>query len=398
MIEDAVATGTIEDDDDPPALSIADESALENVGTMAFTVTLGAPSAKMVMISYATADGSAESGMDYTESSGRVTFAPGDALMQEIRVPIIDDALDEEDEDFTITLSGESNATIRDAVATGTIEDDDDPPALSIADERESEDVGTMTFTVTLSAPSAKTVRVDYATMDDTAESGTDYTARNGMLTFLAGDTEKTFTVTIVNDALDEEDEETFTVTLTLPSNANATLRDAVATGTIEDNDEPPVLSIAEESALENIGTMRFTVRLNVPSSRAVTVRYTTLDRTAILAEDYETAIGLLTFSPGQTNKQIPVPIIDDMLDEEDEEDFTVRLSLPTNATLSGGGMTLEATGDDQGRRRPAESEHHGCEHRGSERHYGVPGESKCGEREDGACKLRDLEWHSDSG
>ena len=345
MIEDAVASGTIEDDDEPPMLSISDASREEADADMVFTVTLGAPSAKMVMISYATADVSAESGKDYTARSGMVTFAPGDALMQEIRVPIIDDALDEDDETFTITLSGESNATIRDAVASGTIEDDDDPPALSIADESALENVGTMAFTVTLNAPSAKTVRVDYATMDDTAESGKDYTARSGMLTFLAGDTEKTFTVTIVNDALDEEDEETFTVTLTLPSNANATLRDAVATGTIEDNDEPPVLSIADESALENVGTMLFTVRLNVPSSRAVTVRYLTVDGTAILAEDYETAVGLLTFSPGQTNKQIPVPIIDDMLDEEDEEDFTVRLSLPTNATLSGGGMTLEATG-----------------------------------------------------
>ena len=345
-IDDDEATGTIEDDDAPPGLSIADASREEDDADMVFVVTLSAVSAKTIMVSYATANVTAESGKDYTETSDMLTFAPGDPLMQEIRVPIIEDALDEENETFTVTLSGQSNATLSDAMATGTITDDDEPPTLSIGDESEAEDVGTMVFTVTLSAPSAKTVRVNYATMDGTAEAGTnkDYTAASSMLTFQPGDTEKTFTVTIIDDARDEEDEENFTVMLSLPANANATLKDAVATGTIEDNDDPPVILIANESAFENVGTMTFTVRLNTPSNREVTVRYTTVDGTATVDEEYETEVGLLTFMPGQTNKQIAVMIIDDMLDEDDKV-FTLRLSLPTNATLPSGGTTLEAAG-----------------------------------------------------
>ena len=329
-IEDNEATGTIEDDDEPPMLRIADASIEEHDEDMVFTVTLGAPSEKTIMVSYATSNVTAMAGDDYTATSSMLTFSPGDPLMQEIRVPILEDALDEVDETFTVTLSGESNATISDARATGTIEDDDDPPALSIGDASESEDVGTMTFTVTLSAPSAKTVRVNYATSNNTATAPSDYTeTRNGMLIFQPGDTEKTFTVSIIDDALDEEDEEEFTIRLSLPSNANATLRDAVATGTIEDNDDPPVLSIANESLREDRGTMRFTVRLNVPSSREVTVRYATVDVTATEIADYTAAIGLLTFRPGDTEEQIAVTIVDDMLDEEDET-FTVRLSFPT--------------------------------------------------------------------
>ena len=250
-IEDNEATGTIRDDDDPPALSIADENIVEADADMVFTVTLSAPSAKTVMVSYATSNGTATAPSDYTATNGMLTFWPGDALTQAIPVTITEDALDEEDETFTVTLSGQSNATISDASATGTIEDDDDPPALSIADQSALEDIGTMTFTVSLDAPSAKTVRVNSATSDGTASAPSDYTATSSVLPFPPGDTEKTFTVTIVNDALDEEDEEDFTVMLSLPSNANATLRDAVATGTIEDDDDPPVLSIADQSGMK---------------------------------------------------------------------------------------------------------------------------------------------------
>ena len=344
-IEDDEATGTIVDDDDPPMLSIADARLQEANTDMVFVVTLEGLSEKTATVSYATSDGTAKKDKDYEERSGMLTFSPGDPLMQEIRVPILEDALDEEDEEtFTVTLSGESNATIDDASATGTIVDDDDPPALSIGDESEGEDVGTMTFTVILSTESAKTVRVNYTTVNGTASAPSDYTARNSMLTFSPGDTEKTFTVPIIDDALDEEDEEEFTVMLSLPSNANATLRDAVASGTIQDNDAPPVLSIADRREMENVGTMQFAVRLNVASSRQVTVRYATLDGTATVDEDYTSAIGLLTFSPGTTEQTFTVPILQDALDEEDET-FTVTLSFPTNATLDGGGTTLSATG-----------------------------------------------------
>ena len=104
----------ITDNDDPPVLSLtpASQSVLEDAGSMAFTVSLSAVSAKTVTVSYATANGTAEAGKDYTTASGMLTFAAGTTDPKTITVTIEDDALDEEDEDFTVSLSNASNATL----------------------------------------------------------------------------------------------------------------------------------------------------------------------------------------------------------------------------------------------------------------------------------------------
>ena len=109
-------------------------------------------------------------------------------------------------------------------------------PALAIADSSAAEAAGRVSFTVTLSRPSAERVTVRYATADGTATAGADYSAvTGGALTFAAGDTAATITVTIVADARDEPEAETFTVTLSEPRHAR--LADATATGTIFDDD-----------------------------------------------------------------------------------------------------------------------------------------------------------------
>jgi hypothetical protein len=81
------------------------------------------------------------------------------------------------------------------------------------------ETAGSATITVTLSAVSGKTITVDYETSDGTAVAGSDYVAKTGTLTFDPGETVQTFTVTIVNDVLNEEDE-TLGLALTDPVNA----------------------------------------------------------------------------------------------------------------------------------------------------------------------------------
>ena len=113
-------------------------------------------------------------------------------------------------------------------------------PSVSIADTRITEgDAGTSdaVFDVTLSEASSETVTVAYATADGTATTRDDYRAANGTLTFAAGQTVKRITVLVNGDQVNEEDE-TFTVRLRDPS--NATLADAVATGTIIDDDADP--------------------------------------------------------------------------------------------------------------------------------------------------------------
>ena len=212
---------------------MSDVSVNEDAGTARVLVTQSDISAQTVTVDYATSNGTATAGADYTAASGTLTFSPGQTT-KFIDVSITNDDLNESDETFTVTISNAVNATIADATATGTILNDDAVPSLVVNDVIVNEDAGTATFTVTQSAVLGQTVTVDYATSNGTATAGADYTAASGTLTFNAGDTTKTFNVTITNDTSDEVDE-TYTVSISNP--INATIANATATGTITDND-----------------------------------------------------------------------------------------------------------------------------------------------------------------
>ena len=115
------------------------------------------------------------------------------------------------------------------------------PPALSVANATAAEpgagQSATLDFVVTLNRAASGTVTVDYATSDGTATAGADYTAASGTLSFAAGETSKTVSVTVLNDAHDEGSE---TLTLTLSNATGAVIGDGQATGTITNDDHIP--------------------------------------------------------------------------------------------------------------------------------------------------------------
>ena len=119
----------------PPGLSVADARAYEADGaTVDFAVTLGRASGATVTVDYATGDGTAVAGEDYTATSGTLTFAPGETA-KTVPVPVLNDAHDEGEETFTLTLSNPQggNAWLKDAEATGTIENTDAMPEAWLA-------------------------------------------------------------------------------------------------------------------------------------------------------------------------------------------------------------------------------------------------------------------------
>ena len=119
------------------------------------------------------------------------------------------------------------------------------PPGLSVADAQVEEGPdAALDFAVTLSRASTEVVTVDYATSDVSAVAGADYTRTTGTLTFTPGETAKTVSVPVLDDAHDDGGE-TFTLTLSNPSGGNAWLEDASATGTIENADAMPRAWIA---------------------------------------------------------------------------------------------------------------------------------------------------------
>ena len=112
------------------------------------------------------------------------------------------------------------------------------PPGLAVADaEVEEGPNASLAFAVTLSRAPSGTVTVDYATSDGTATAGSDYTAASGTLTFAAGETEKTVSVAVLDDAHDEGSE---TLGLTLSNASGAHIADGSATGTINNTDHMP--------------------------------------------------------------------------------------------------------------------------------------------------------------
>ncbi len=119
------------------------------------------------------------------------------------------------------------------------------PPGLSVADAEVEEAAGaTLDFAVSLGRASLQTVTVDYATSDGSATAGTDYTAASGTLSFAPGETAKTVSVAVLDDAHDEG-AETFRLILSNPSGDNTWLQDGEATGTIRNTDAMPQAWIA---------------------------------------------------------------------------------------------------------------------------------------------------------
>jgi len=312
--------------------------------TAVFTVGLSKASTQPVTVQYTSVAGTAAAGSDYTPVSGTVTFAPGE-LFKTISVPIVRDLAAESTETFVIQLSAANGATLSRASATGTIQDDDAttaPPTASIGNVSVSEgNSGTKVarFTVALSSAASGPVTIAYETANGTATAGSDYTATNGTLHFAPGETSQTIDVVVHGDTQVEPNE---TFLIRLISATGATIATPQATGTIQNDDQPPpppTLSIGNATVTEgNSGTanVTFTVTLSQAAASPVTVQYATANGTATAGSDYNAASGTLTFAAGETSKTITVAVRGDTL-VEGTETFRVLLSNASGATISGG-------------------------------------------------------------
>jgi len=329
------AVGTIVNDDGI-AIAINNVSVSEgNSGTknMVFTVSLNQPSASSVSVDYATADGTAKAGTDYTAKSGTLTIPFGQTSGQ-ISVAIVGDTTPEFDKTFYVNLSNPVNAPLYKSQGVGTIVNDDAlnlaiVPAVSVGEANTQ-----ALFTVNLSAASASDVTFHFATANGTATVGSDYVATSGTATISAGQTSVEIPVTIKSDTAAEADE-TFFVNISSPT--GAVISNSQSVGTILNNDGPR-LSIGNASRLEgNSGTtmMSFPVTLDSPASGAVTVSYSTANGTgtcgtgayspAIAGIDYVATSGTATIPTGQLSTTINVSIIGNLTPEA-EKGFCVNL------------------------------------------------------------------------
>ena len=329
-----------------PTVSVGDATVTEG-GNATLTITLSEVSSEDVTVTFATVDGSAIAGDDYSAVSSGSALIPAGSMMAPITIATLEDAMDEVNEAFNVSLTGATNATIADGTGVVTITDNDPLPSLSINDVTivEGNSGGkTATLTVTLSAASGKDISVDYSTIDGTANAGSDYVSTAGTLNFGPGETSKTINVTVLGDTTDESNE-AFDVNLS--SANNATLGDSTGRVTVIDNDNATIAidDVTQVEGDSGVANFIFTVSLSVPSDETITVSYQTADGTAT-SGDYAGSSGTLTFSPGEQVQTVAVGVLGDT-DIEADETFTVGLFNAANATISDASGTGTIVNDD---------------------------------------------------
>jgi len=238
------ASGTINDNDPPPSFAIANAPAITEGGTLVFTVTKTGTTNLNYSVNFATANGTAASGSDYTATSGTLTFAANETS-RTISVGTTGDFTLESAETMLVNLSSATGgAAITRSQASGTINDDDyPPPSFSIANAATVNEGGTLVFTVTKIGTTNTSYNVNFATANGSATAGSDYTAASGTLTFGVNETSKTIGVATTDDT-STEGAETVLVNLSSPT-GGATITTGQGSGTINASDpnSPPLPS-----------------------------------------------------------------------------------------------------------------------------------------------------------
>ena len=348
------AVVTITDDDDVPSVSIGNATASEGDGdatSASFPVTLSSPSARAVTVSYATEDGTAVDGADFTASSGTLTIEAGQTTAALV-VPVVPDLMPESDETFGVRLVAADNAVVGWAAAIGTIRDNDPAttPFLSIADVAVVEgDAGSVAAqaAVSLSQPAATDVVVEFWTSPGSAAAA-DFTAASGSLTIPFGSTSGVISVPVAGDRV-HESAESFYVTISSLT-ADVTTSDPQSIVTIENDDAVPSVSVAGGTVVEGDSgqtVLSFPVTLSAASEVPASVGVSTVAGTASSGVDFVGLASTLSFRPGVIEQVVQVLVVGDTATEASET-LSVELSDAVGAVVAGGSALGTIVDDDQ--------------------------------------------------
>ena len=250
-IAKAIGVGTITNDD-LPVITVAATDAdagettvvvASNPGT--FTLTRAGDLTQAITVNY-TLTGTATNGIDYSSLPGTVNFAAGDSTAT-VTVTPTDDNISEGTETVILNLdTGTAYTRGTTSTARVNIADNDTRPIINLSPNQTIVEGNTspqnVTYTVSLSNPSTKTITVQYFTPEDTANVGLDYTSKAGILTFNPGVTSQVINIPILNDSINEADE-TFILALISPTDASLGTN-RTATTTITDTLFAPVTTI----------------------------------------------------------------------------------------------------------------------------------------------------------
>lgn len=325
-----------------------------------------------VTVQYATADGSASAGSDYTAVSGTLEWGPGDGSNRMFQIPILDDGDAEGPETIELTLSNPTGGAELDATrATSVVVirasdggagggGDDNPGDDNGGDDNGGDDnggndlrnlikfdqrnflalesSGVAVIAVERSRGEDGAVTVDYEVLPDTAQPGSDYQPVTGTLSWDDGDgSVKTFQVPLIADDQMEPAENARLMLSNPTGGAHLDGQRSMALLTILDDDQgaapgddnrPGEIKFDERGyqVIEDAGIARIAVERSRGARGIVSVEVSTADGSAMAGEDYEAATGVLTWGDGdRARKFLEVPILED---DQTEGNETVSLSL----------------------------------------------------------------------
>jgi uncharacterized repeat protein (TIGR01451 family)/uncharacterized delta-60 repeat protein len=201
------ATITINDADAGFAFTNANFYTVKSGTNVLISVLRSNANTGIVSVHYATADGTAQAGVDYIAANGVLTFSNGIAL-QSFLVPIINNKLVEGNTTFTVNLLNPSPGAQLVPPSTANVTITNDLAGLSFSSPVYSvnENGVSATITVLRSGFTTNTVSVDYSTADGTGKAGVNYVPTSGTFTFTNGDTAKTFVVQVIDDGIPNGD------------------------------------------------------------------------------------------------------------------------------------------------------------------------------------------------
>ena len=188
-----------------------------------------------VSVNYATSDGTAKAGTNYTSTSGTLNFPDGQTT-ETFTIPIINDPVPVGSETVKLSLSTPMGGAALGTQSSSTLTITDVPGVLQFSAPTYSvrKDGAMATITVSRTLGDGGAVSVNYATSDGTAKAGTNYTNTSGTLNFPDGQTTETFTVPILNDPV-PLGSETVNLSLSTPTSGATLGTQSSSTLTIAD-------------------------------------------------------------------------------------------------------------------------------------------------------------------
>jgi uncharacterized repeat protein (TIGR01451 family)/uncharacterized delta-60 repeat protein len=322
---------------------VVDENGITAVVSVVRTRAAGGT----ISVDYMTRDGSAIEGVNYTNTTGTLTFGQSESI-KSFLVPIVDNTNPFGDTTINLSIFNASNVTMNvrnDNVlvtptnALLTIRDNDGVVGFQSAFFSVAEDDTNATITVIRAGGATESLTVDFSVADGTANAIVDYTGTNGTLFFTNGQTSATFDIPIFNDTKVEGPE---TLNLSLSNLlGNAFLSQSMSVLRIIDDEFSPGFVEFDSISFttnENAPAADIVIRRTHGASGIVTVDYATSNGTATAGFDYAPQSDSVTFADGEILRTVRIPLVDDLLLEGDET-VNLLLSNPTgNALLNGFG------------------------------------------------------------